>query len=263
MTLGGILAMVLLATLPRLLPGAWRPRWFPLPWLVMLAGLAATYVRGAWLGFAGGAVTLGVLVRRGRLWLAAGLAVLVLAFAVGPAGVRARFLSMADASDATIAERLRMFRSGVLIWRDHPWLGTGKGELRHVYARYAQPGSLRQRTSHVHNTPLQIAAERGVFALAAWIWIWVAFYRDAVGVLRRLPPDRPRARALTAGSLCAITGFLVTGLSEYSFGDSEVVMVAWALMALPYVVARSLPEGARRAGAAISRPRTARSTCGA
>jgi hypothetical protein len=37
------------------------------------------------------------------------------------------------------------------------------------------------------------------------------------------------------GSLAAIVGFLVAGLSEYNFGDSEVMMVAWALMALPWV----------------------------
>jgi len=59
----------------------------------------------------------------------------------------------------------------------------------------------------------------------------------ALGVLRRLPEEAARERALVVGSLVAILGFLVAGLSEYNFGDSEVVMVAWALMALPWVVA--------------------------
>jgi hypothetical protein len=36
--------------------------------------------------------------------------------------------------------------------------------------------------------------------------------------------------------MAAIVGFLVAGLSEYNFGDSEVAMVAWAVMALPWVV---------------------------
>ncbi len=252
MTLAGILTMVLLATLPRFLPGAARPRWLVPLWLVELAALAATYVRGAWLGFAVGVLTLVAFVRRGRIWLVAGLAVLALAVTFGPAGVRSRVVSMTDPNEATIKERIYMYRSGFEIWKDYFWLGTGKGEMRHVYEPYANPEALRSRTSHVHNTALQIAIERGVFALLAWLWIWVAFYRDAIGVLRRLPPDRTRARTLVVASLCAITGFLATGLSEYSFGDSEVVMVAWALMALPYVVARSLrpadaPPALRRA----------------
>jgi hypothetical protein len=44
------------------------------------------------------------------------------------------------------------------------------------------------------------------------------------------------------GSLAALTGFLVGGLSEYNFGDSEVVMVAWVMAALPFVVERGLRE---------------------
>jgi hypothetical protein len=54
-------------------------------------------------------------------------------------------------------------------------------------------------------------------------------------IARRLPEDAARERALVVGSLAAIVGFLVAGLSEYNFGDSEVVLVAWALMALPWV----------------------------
>ena len=245
MTLAGVLVLVLLATLPRLLPGGRRMRWFAGVWLVNLAGLVGTYTRGAWAGFAAGALVMVALFRRGRFWLLGGLAALTLALVLGPPGVRARVLSMTDPNEATFHERFNMARSGVAIWRDHPWLGTGKGGLKEVYARYALPGSLRQRTSHVHNTPIQIAAERGVFALAAWLWIWIAFFLDAGRVLRRLPPDRAGSRRLVAGAICAIAGFLVTGLSEFSFGDSEVVMVAFAVMALPYVVARGRAERAR------------------
>jgi hypothetical protein len=36
----------------------------------------------------------------------------------------------------------------------------------------------------------------------------------------------------------AITGCLIGGLSEYNFGDSEVVMVAWAIMAPPWAARR-------------------------
>ena len=46
-----------------------------------------------------------------------------------------------------------------------------------------------------------------------------------------------------AGSIAAVTGFLVAGTSEYNFGDSEVVMLAWVIVALPYVVSRGGPFG--------------------
>ena len=128
------------------------------------------------------------------------------------------------------------------MWRRHPVLGVGPGEVKREYASYALPEAVKKRTSHVHNTPLQILIERGVLGLAAWLWIWVAFIAKGIGLLRRLPEDAARERALVVGSMAAIVGFLVAGLSEYNFGDSEVVMVAWALMALPWVVDAKEPR---------------------
>ena len=39
-----------------------------------------------------------------------------------------------------------------------------------------------------------------------------------------------------AGSLAAVAGFLVAGLFEYNFGDSEVIGLLWVVMAFPFVV---------------------------
>ena len=72
--------------------------------------------------------------------------------------------------------------------------------------------------------------------MACWLWIWVAFYRDTWNTVRRLSPGAPRAMALVVGSLAGITGFHVAGLFEYTFGDSEVIMLVYFLMALPYIV---------------------------
>jgi O-antigen ligase len=241
MTLAGVLSLVLLATLPRLVLG--RSRWwrFGLPWLLMLWALIVTYTRGAWIGFAAGVLTVAAIVRRGRWALVAGLLVLVAAGLLAPPELRHRLLSMTDPEEAGVRERVYMWRSGLVMWREHPVLGVGPGGVKREYERYALPEAFKRRTGHVHNTPLQILVERGVLGLAAWLWIWVAFFRQGIGVLRRLPDDAVQERALVVGSMAAIVGFLVGGLSEYNFGDSEVVMVAWVIMALPFVVERGEP----------------------
>jgi len=234
MTLAGVLSLVLLANLPRLLPGARLPRWPTLPWLVSLVGLLATYTRGAWMGFVVGVLALIPATRKGRWLLLGGLIVLGLTTLAGPQHLRQRFLTMGDPDDPTVKERVYMWRSGLTMWRQHPVLGVGPGGVKREYASYALPEAVKKRTGHVHNTPLQILVERGVLGLAAWVWIWAAFYARGIRLLRRLPSEARQERALVAGSLAAITGFLIAGLSEYTFGDSEVVMVAWALMALPW-----------------------------
>ena len=236
MTLAGVLNLVLLANLPRILPGAAFARWLPLPWLVSLGGLLATYTRGAWLGFAAGVLTLLPATRKGRWLLLGGLVVLGLAMLAGPQHLRQRFLTMGDPDDPTVRERVYMWRSGLTMWRQHPVLGLGPGGVKREYERFALPEAVKKRTGHVHNAPLQILVERGVLGLLAWGWIWVAFYVEAIRRLRRLPADAIAERALLVGSIAAITGFLIGGLSEYNFGDSEVVMVAWVIMALPWAV---------------------------
>jgi O-antigen ligase len=237
MTLAGVLNLVLLATLPLLLPGRALTRWLIPPWVLTLAGFVATDTRGAWLGFVSGALALLPMTRRGRWLLIGGLLVLGLIATLGPQHLRQRFLSMGDPGDRTVKERVYMWRSGLAMWQTSPWLGVGPGGVKREYGRYALPEAIKKRTGHVHNTPLQILVEQGVIGLAAWLWIWGEFYVRAVGFLRRLPDTAAQDRALIAGSLAAIAGFLVAGLTEYNFGDSEVVMVAWTIMAVPFVVA--------------------------
>ncbi|HET9854668.1 MAG TPA: O-antigen ligase family protein [Methylomirabilota bacterium] len=242
MTLAGVLSLVLLASLPRLLPGTRLPRWPALLWLVSLVGLLATYTRGAWMGFAAGVLALLPMTRKGRWLLLGGLIVVGLAALAGPQHLRQRLLTMSDPGDATVTERVYMWRSGLTMWRQHPVLGLGPGGVKREYRNYALPEAVKKRTGHVHNTPLQILVERGVLGLAAWVWIWAAFYARGIRMLRRLPSEARQERALVAGSLAAITGFLIAGLSEHNFGDSEVVLVAWALMALPWVAENREPD---------------------
>jgi O-antigen ligase len=234
MTLAGVLSLVLLSTLPRLLPpgSAWRR--LGVPWLLMLWGLVVTYTRGAWIGFAAGVLTVAASVRRGRWLLVGGLVVLAAGALVSPYELRHRFLSMTDPEEAGVKERIYMWRSGLAMWRERPILGVGPGGVKRDYSRYALEQAYKKRTGHVHNTPLQILVERGVLGLAAWLWLWVAFYAHAVRRLRDLRGQPSPARAVVVGAVAAITGFLVAGLSEYNFGDSEVVMLAWVVAALAW-----------------------------
>ncbi|MBI2526455.1 MAG: O-antigen ligase family protein [Candidatus Rokubacteria bacterium] len=241
MTLAGVLNVVLLAALPRLLVGPGRA-WRGLAWLAMLLGLGATYTRGAWLGFALGVMAVVALARRRRLVVAAALLAVaaIAALAPGPLGYRLR--SMGDPAEAGVKERRYMWQSGIRMWAERPWLGVGPGGVKRRYAEFALPEAFKKRTGHVHNTPLQILVERGVLGLAAWLWIWVAFFVRAAGLLRARPRDDHAGRALVLGSMAAAVGFLGAGLSEYNFGDSEVTLVMCALMALPFAAARPGPD---------------------
>jgi O-antigen ligase len=233
---------VLLTSFPRLLELPRKPGWAAPAWLVGVVALGLTGVRGAWVGF--GVGVLGVVVAGRRRWAAVAAVVLL---AVGiltlfPA-VRQRAATIGDPSDPTRRDRLAMWQGGLAIARDHWLTGIGPGLVEKVYPHYAPPEAIRRERGHLHNSPLQILVERGVPGLVLWLTIFATFFVHAGRALRRLPADATDDHALVVGATSAVAAFLVAGLFEHNFGDTEVLLVAGAVMALPLVVARDYASG--------------------
>ena len=121
-----------------------------------------------------------------------------------------------------------------MVW-DRPLFGTGLDMVKRTYSRYAHPKAMKKLTGHLHNNLLHIAAERGVPALVAWVWIMVGFFREVVRSPRSFGKGPFERRFLAVGGVAAVAGFLVAGLFEYNYGDSEVAMLAYLVMALPFI----------------------------
>jgi O-antigen ligase len=248
MTFGGVLFLGVLFFLACLANVPWRRIGWMFPGAgVAVAALALTYSRNAWLGLVAGALGLVLTARRAvRVTVVLFGAVALVAVAMpGPVAQRAR--SMIDMEDPTVRDRVAMWRSGLAMISEHPLLGVGPGEVRAWYQHYRRPEAIRPSTGHLHNSPIQIAAEKGLPTLAVWVWLWIVFFREGWRILVRTGREFPERRALVCASLAGVAGFLVAGLFEHNFGDGEVVMVVYALMALPWVVARELDASGRRA----------------
>jgi hypothetical protein len=88
---------------------------------------------------------------------------------------------------------------------------------------------------------MQIAAERGLPALAVWIWFIVAVARD---LFARVQHRTGVTRALAAGALASLCAMLGAGFFEYNFGDSEFLMLLLVVITLPFAAERpeSLPR---------------------
>lgn len=235
MTYSGLLLLVISATLARLLFEGRNRAWPALVMPALLVAIALTFTRSAWVG-ASVSVAL-LLAMKDFRFLPVVPVVVAVFFAIAPPQITDRFYSMFDLQDPTNRDRVAMLRYGAVMIREHPLTGVGPNMVERVYEDYLDPTAVDQVNPHLHNVPMQIAAERGLLALGAWLW----FLAVATGDLLRL--FRQRRRCLPATGLAAIAGMLGAGLFEYNFGDSEFLMLFLVLLTLPFAAERaSLPS---------------------
>ena len=231
MTYSGTLMLVIGAAAARLVFGGRDRTWPALVMPALVVALSLTLTRSAWVG---ACVAVGVLFILKDLRLLGLLPVVAaLLFAFAPDSVTNRMVSMFDLRDPSNRDRLAMARTGTAMVRDFPLTGVGPAMIPKLYVQYRDPDAVQPVNPHLHNVPLQIAAERGLPALA----IWVAFIVVLAYSLFRLFRTE-RDPTMAAAALAAIGSMLSAGLFEYNFGDSEFLMLFLVLVTLPFAAAR-------------------------
>lgn len=246
MTFSGILLLIDLVLIARLMfrpsqaaenRGRWG--WLGAPWLAWAAlatinlALVGSLTRNAWIGLAfGGGWLLWIRRRRLLLWvLPASAAFVVLA----PVPVLARALSVANLSDESSYDRLCMLEAGARMVAEHPLFGVGPNMAERLYPIYRHASAARLNVPHLHDSYAQIAAERGLPALASYLALLaVALARAWRGYrAERDAGDSPRAD-LWLGVTAALLAFSLASLFEHNWGDVEVQRVALLLLAAPF-----------------------------
>jgi putative inorganic carbon (HCO3(-)) transporter len=183
-------------------------------------------------GALAGLVLLALLRAPRLLWLVGGavLAVLVLR----PAAVTDR-LTIGDASSR---DRYYMWQAGLDMVLDKPVFGQGPGLILAEYPRYRWPEATHPMQPHLHNNLLQVAAERGLPALAFLLWWAIVAIAAALREARRTRASADATGWPAAGALAALTAVFAAGLFEYNLGDSEVLMLCLLFTAVPFALAR-------------------------
>jgi O-antigen ligase len=231
MTYSGTLMLVMCASVARLLYDSRDRAWAAVVLPALVTALALTGTRSAWVGGMAGVGVL-FLLRDFRLVALMPIVAAVL-IGVAPTQLTDRIYSMFDLNDPTIRDRVAMLEAGVGIVRDYPLTGVGPDMVGTVYPDYRVAGAVQEHNVHLHNIPMQIAAERGLPALV----MWLTFVGSAALGLRGLLA-RARDRTLPATALAATAAMLTAGLFEYNFGDSEFLMLYLVLLTLPFAADR-------------------------
>ena len=232
MTYSGLLMLVIGTALARVLFGTRERTWALLVLPALVVAVSLTLSRNAWVGVCAAAALLFVL-KDFRL-LAVLPVVAAVFFLLAPATVTARFTSIFNLKDPTNRDRLAMMREGQHMIRAHPLVGVGPNMVQPLYQEYRDPDAVEAVNPHLHNVPIQIAAERGLPALAAWLAFIALLFVD---LARNFYAGEQRF--LAAAALAAVVSMLAAGMFEYNFGDSEFLILFLVLVTLPFAVTRS------------------------
>jgi O-antigen ligase len=212
--------------------GRWRSVW---RWVALAAinvALLGSYTRGAWVAL-GVALTALMLIRAPRLllaWIPAAVTFVLLA----PVPLLHRVASIVDMRDLSNYDRLCMMEAGLTMIRERPLFGQGPDLVKRRYAIYRSPSAPRYTVPHLHNSLLQLAAERGLPALGAYLGLTVTAVAVAWRQFRREGGRRGPRADLLVGALLAILAFNVAGLFENNWGDTEVQRAALFVLAIPF-----------------------------
>jgi len=195
--------------------------------------MIGSLTRSAWLGL-GAALALVTALVRPRLlaWaLPAGLFLLLLA----PVPVVARAMSITDLTDESNYDRLCMVEAGLRMVGERPLLGVGPDRVERRYPLYRHPSAPRRTTPHLHNAYLELAAERGLLSLGAFLLLVGLAVRRALAGLAEWRGGGGGPADLHLGVLGALAAFAVAALFENNWGDAEVQRVILMLVTLPFV----------------------------
>jgi len=241
MTFSGqvMVALLLLAAFLFFSPRARRYWW---AWTacgaLIAAALVLAFTRSMWIATAVSAL---YLIWFWKRWLVLAVpVVLACGLLVSPASVRTRATSMLHPNKNIDSNQHRIvcWRTGWEMIKAHPWFGVGPEHVGLELERYLpadiHPPLPRGWYGHLHNIYIHYAAERGVPAMLALMWMLGKMLLDFLRRLRKLPPGASDARFMLHGGVAVILATLVSGLFEVNLGDSEYLFLFLASMALVY-----------------------------
>jgi O-antigen ligase len=159
------------------------------------------------------------LARRKSKWFCAVPLLPAVVFVAMPGPIHQRMTQSLTPGYYSNAERIQMLRVGWSMLREQPLFGVGPGRIEKLYTRYLRPGEpIPAYHGHLHNNAMQLAAQFGILTLAAALLCLAVLLLELWRSCRRA---RGRdEQFLCRTGLLAVAGFLIVGLTDYTYGHS-------------------------------------------
>lgn len=139
--------------------------------MLLFFNLLMTLTRGSWMGFFVGILIIAFF-RHRKLFLSLPIGLIVIGLIPS---LRMRLGSIFDLKNLTNSERLTLWKTGLLMFKDHILIGVGNGNYLYRYKEYITRYpelNLRRSMFSVHNSYIKMLAELGIFGGIIFIVIY-------------------------------------------------------------------------------------------
>lgn len=199
----------------------------------MLLCMLFTSSRGGWLGLIFAAAIFAVMLD--ARFILAGIVAIVALYFVLPDWAVDRFTSIGNLSDSSTSYRVYIWLGTIAMLKDYwlPGIGPGNAAFNVVYPAYSYNTIA---APHAHNLFLQLMCDAGIAGLVIFLLILFSFFRRSFSAFSR-ETDKP-SRIYLIAVISAVSGFLLQGMTDYSFYNNRVTLFFWVVIALGSVLAR-------------------------
>ena len=199
----------------------------------MLLCMLFTSSRGGWLGLIFAVAIFAVMLD--ARFLLVGIIGIVALYFVLPDWAVQRFTSIGDLTDSSTSYRVYIWLGTLAMLKDY-WLsgiGPGNAAFNTIYPAYSYNTIA---APHAHNLFLQLTSDAGIVGLLLFLMIIFSYYRTTFAAFSREKDKSTRVYLIAA--VAAVSGYLLQGMTDYSFYNNRVTLFFWIIIALGSILAR-------------------------
>lgn len=141
-----------------------------------------------------------------------------------------KFGSTFDKYNLSNLTRLALWSAGIKIFKDHPVFGVGNIDLAKTYIEYKNEYD-KEIQGHMHNNFVHILVTLGIIGLIVFLFLLYKILAKIHTIYKEVKGEA-FISSYALGTLGGLIAFIVAGLTEWNFGDHEIITMVWFTIGL-------------------------------
>jgi O-antigen ligase len=222
-----------------------------LSFVLIFASLITSMARGAWLGFIAGYMILTIRFPKKMIPISLVLCLIGIPVVLSVPSLQTRLNSFSISKNLEVIRksridgsfesagmnsnfiRLNIWSRGFKISEDSSSFGVGLNNVKKKYYDLCTDFEKKHDFlifGHQHNNFMQMLLMTGLLGLTAFFYFLVEIFRFFYSYALRNPDSWNQT--MSVGAIAVFACFIVTGFTEFSWGDEEVIMMAFYITGL-------------------------------